>query len=119
MCHPAADRLNGQAGGNHVLRMPSADYSPTGAYKPSWNLCNVSKAFEWLNRAYAWRKTSRIAQSRSTSRLHRTNAGFRLATIRDLAVLNSVSATASACHQHASHVSLSTHSVIEKLSGAS
>jgi hypothetical protein len=44
---------------------------------------------------------------------------FRLATIRDLAVLNSVSATASVCHQHASHVSLSTHSVIEKLSGAS
>jgi outer membrane protein TolC len=34
MRHPAADRLSGQAGGNHVLRMPSADYSPTGDSKP-------------------------------------------------------------------------------------
>jgi hypothetical protein len=30
MCHPAADRLSGQAG----LRTPSADYSPTGDSKP-------------------------------------------------------------------------------------
>lgn len=37
MCHP--DRLSGQARGNHVLRMPSADYSPTGDSKSSWNLC--------------------------------------------------------------------------------
>jgi hypothetical protein len=44
---------------------------------------------------------------------------FRLATIRDLGVLNSVSAAASACHQHTSYVLLSMHSVIEKLSGAS
>jgi hypothetical protein len=28
MCHPAADRLSGQAGGNHVSRMPSADLVP-------------------------------------------------------------------------------------------
>ena len=33
MCHPAPDRLSGQAGGNHVLRMPSTDYSPTGDSK--------------------------------------------------------------------------------------
>jgi len=39
-------------------------------------------------------------------------------TIRDLGVLNSVSAAASACHQHSSYVLLSMHSVIEKLSGA-
>jgi len=34
MCHPAADRLRGQAGGNHGLRTPSADYSPTGDSEP-------------------------------------------------------------------------------------
>ena len=32
MCHP--DRLSGQAGGNHVLRTPSADYSSTCDSKP-------------------------------------------------------------------------------------
>src|SRR6266851_1436621 len=42
-----------------------------------------------------------------------------LPAIRDLGVLNSVSAAASACHQHNSDVLLSVHSVIEKLSGAS
>jgi hypothetical protein len=41
-----------------------------------------------------------------------------LPTIRDLGVRNSVSAAASACHPHTSHVLLSTHSVIEKPSGA-
>ena len=34
MCHLAADRLSGQPGGNHVLRMPSVDYSPTDDSKP-------------------------------------------------------------------------------------
>jgi outer membrane protein TolC len=34
MCHPAADRLRGQAGGNHGLWTPSADYSPTGDSEP-------------------------------------------------------------------------------------
>ena len=34
MCHPAGDRLRGQAGGNHGLRTPSADYSPTGDSEP-------------------------------------------------------------------------------------
>ncbi len=43
---------------------------------------------------------------------------FRLATIRDLGVLNSVSAAASSCHQHTFYVLLSMNSVIEKLSGA-
>ena len=37
MCRPDTDRLSGQAGGNHVLRVPSADYSPIGDSKPSWN----------------------------------------------------------------------------------
>ena len=41
------------------------------------------------------------------------------ATIRDLGVLNSVAASVCACHLRTSYVSLSMHSVIEKLSGAS
>jgi hypothetical protein len=52
MCYPAADRLSGQAGGNHVLRTPSADYSPTGDSKPSWNSCKREPSLEWLNQAY-------------------------------------------------------------------
>jgi len=34
MCRPAPDRLSRQAGGNHVLRMPFADYSPPGDSQP-------------------------------------------------------------------------------------
>jgi hypothetical protein len=54
MCHPAADRLSGPAGANYVLRTPSADYSPTGGSKPSWNLCKrepnpFSRQLQFLN----------------------------------------------------------------------
>jgi hypothetical protein len=49
----------------------------------------------------------------------RSAGNFRVANHPDLGALNSVSAAASACHQHTSYVLLSIHSVIEKLSGAS
>jgi len=66
-----------------------------------------------------------VGRSLPTSRLLRTHThpGTRIPsgwpTIRGFGVLRSVSAAASACHQHTSYVLLSMHSVIEDLRGAS
>jgi len=70
MCHPAADRLSGQAGGNHVLRMPSTDYSPTGDSKPSWSLWRLAERFL---ACWSSPRTDRV-QRRTPSRHSRVDA---------------------------------------------